>query len=204
MNPQDFIDKLAPWAVEEMKRTGILASITIAQGALESGWGAAAPGNNLFGIKGSGQLQETQEFINGHWLTVTDGFRVYDDWIGSVWDHSQFLIENGRYARAGFFDRCADKDYEGAAQALQTAGYATDPSYAAKLIAIINKWGLNNWDLSCDTESEVEPYMLVPIDANKIIAFLKAAYEAVDDPGSRQECHRLANELRKASGQPEE
>jgi hypothetical protein len=248
MNPQDFINKLAPMAVKEMKRTGILASITIAQGALESGWGSSAPGNNLFGIKGAGQLQETKEFINGHWLHVIDGFRVYDDWIGSVLDHSQFLIENGRYARAGFFERCAEKDYVGAANSLQSAGYATDPKYAEKLIAIIYRWGLNDWDRrvedkepnpaygnenggevankaeneamndeavydSGEGEDETVPdgceggvnndYMK-PEDANKIIAFLKAAYEAIDNPQSRQECHRLANELRKVSGQQRE
>ncbi|SFL09915.1 Flagellum-specific peptidoglycan hydrolase FlgJ [Paenibacillus sp. 1_12] len=204
MNPQEFIEKLAPWAVQEMKRTGILASITIAQGALESGWGAAAPGNNLFGIKGSGQLLETQEFINDHWLKVTDGFRVYKDWLGSVWDHSQFLIENERYARAGFFERCTEQDYIGAAKALQTAGYATDPSYADKLIAIIHIWDLHVWDASKDMENEVEIDMMLPEDANKVIAFLKAAYAAVDDAQAQQEFHRLANELRKVSGQPEE
>jgi flagellum-specific peptidoglycan hydrolase FlgJ len=205
MNPQDFISKLAPLAVEEMKRTGVLASITIAQGALESGWGASAPGNNLFGIKGSGQLQETQEYINGHWLNVVDGFRVYDDWHGSVQDHSQFLIENGRYARAGFLDRCAENDYVGAANSLQNAGYATDPNYAEKLIAIIHIWSLNEWDSSNElAESGVNDDMMIPEDANKVIAFLKAAYEAIDDSQARQEYNRLANELRKASGQEEE
>jgi flagellum-specific peptidoglycan hydrolase FlgJ len=202
MNPQDFIRILAPMSIEEMKRTGILASVTIAQAALESGWGASAPGNNLFGIKGAGQLQETQEFINGHWLTVVDGFRVYDNWMGSLQDHAQFLIENSRYAKAGFFDCCTSMDYAGAAACLQTAGYATDPNYAAKLVAIIRNWSLDQYD-STKEQEEVE-YGMNPQDANKVIAFLQAAYAAIEDVQAQQEFHRLANELRKASGQPEQ
>ncbi|MFD0682361.1 MULTISPECIES: glycoside hydrolase family 73 protein [unclassified Paenibacillus] len=147
MKAQDFIDILAPMAVAEQKRTGILASITISQGALESAWGAAAPGYNLFGIKGTGQEFTTQEYINGTFVTVTDGFRVYSSWEGSVIDHSNFLIENSRYTKAGFFDRCSVLDYAGAAQSLQAAGYATDPSYATKLISIIESNGLARYDI---------------------------------------------------------
>ncbi|TBL69324.1 hypothetical protein EYB31_36295 [Paenibacillus thalictri] len=146
MNPPDFIAKLAPMAVYDMSRTGVLASITIAQAALESAWGAAAPGNNLFGIKGSGQQLPTQEYMNGSFVTVTDGFRVYDSWEGSVIDHSQFLLAGGRYAAAGFFVYCQALDYAGAAQALQNAGYATDPGYAAKLITMIRQYGLAEFD----------------------------------------------------------
>ncbi|MEI7027170.1 glycoside hydrolase family 73 protein [Paenibacillus sp. y28] len=142
----DFIARIAPYAVTEQRRTGVLASITIAQGALESGWGQSAPGNNLFGIKGTGQELTTQEYINGSFVTVKDGFRVYDSWEGSCIDHSDFLAVNPRYAKAGFFSRCAELDYAGAAKALQTAGYATDPSYASKLIGIIETYGLSDYD----------------------------------------------------------
>lgn len=201
MSPQDFISKLAPYAISEQRRTDILASITIAQGALESGWGRSAPGNNLFGIKGSGQEFIAQEYINDHFVTVTDGFRVYDSWEGSVIDHSNFLIENRRYARAGFFECCNNLDYAGAAQALQVAGYATDPQYAAKLISLIRNWGLDQYDL---VKAEEEEYEMSPGDANKIIEFLAAGYGATSDQKARDEFHRLANELRKASGQQEE
>jgi flagellum-specific peptidoglycan hydrolase FlgJ len=153
MNKQEFINILAPMATAEQRRTGILSSITISQAALESAWGAAAPGNNLFGIKGTGQELVTQEYINGAYVTVRDGFRVYSSWEGSVIDHSNFLVENGRYARAGFFERCKELDYAGAARALQTAGYATDPGYAAKLIAIIEGYGLASYDVLTETDS---------------------------------------------------
>jgi flagellum-specific peptidoglycan hydrolase FlgJ len=146
MNQRDFINKIARYAVEDMDWSNVLASITIAQGALESAWGESAPGNNLFGIKGSGTTQSTQEYINGKWVTIKAGFRKYDDWRGSVKDHSQFLVENGRYAKNGFFDACANKDYREAARSLQRAGYATDPGYANKLIGIIEKWDLHEYD----------------------------------------------------------
>lgn len=57
MDPLLFIERIAPMAMVNMRIYGILASVTIAQAALESGWGAHAPGNNLFGIKGVGQLR---------------------------------------------------------------------------------------------------------------------------------------------------
>src|SRR5690349_995806 len=119
MTPNEFITAISPYAVKDMWQSNVLASVTLAQAALESAWGRSAPGNNLFGIKGNGQQQETKEFVNGKWITVVDGFRVYDDWLGSIHDHSQFLIENPRYANYGFFDACSAKDYRGACQALQ-------------------------------------------------------------------------------------
>lgn len=146
MSKQSFIDQIAPAAIEDMLQTGVLASITIAQACLESGWGASAPCNNLFGIKGSGTTQTTDEFVNGKWITIQANFRTYLDWFGSISDHSEFLLENPRYRNAGFLDRCAARDYTGAARALQTAGYATDPQYAEKLIKIIESNGLQEYD----------------------------------------------------------
>lgn len=147
MDKATFIALLAPYAMQEQIRTGVLASITIAQAALESGWGTAAPGNNLFGIKGTGQDLAAWEHVNGHIVAVVDGFRVYDSWEGSIMDHSEYLLANARYRAAGFFDQSAGLDYAGAAQALQAAGYATDPNYAGKLIAIIRSNGLAQYDL---------------------------------------------------------
>jgi flagellum-specific peptidoglycan hydrolase FlgJ len=146
MNTSDFISLIASIAMSDQYRTGVLASITIAQAILESAAGRSAPGNNLFGIKGKGQQLETKEFVNGEWITIKDGFRVYDSWRASVRDHSDFLVENNRYARSGFFERCKELDYKGAAQALQNAGYATDPQYASKLIQIIESNELWKYD----------------------------------------------------------
>jgi flagellum-specific peptidoglycan hydrolase FlgJ len=175
---QDFIAIIAPMAQSEQRRTGVLASITIAQGAIESGWGAAAPGNNLFGIKGTGQEFQTKEYINGHWLDVIGGFRTYDSWEGSVIDHSNFLVENGRYARAGFFSCCKELDYVGAARCLQNASYATDPNYAAKLVLIIQANGLNNYDI-LEVEDDM-PKLDQGVALTMINTFLKPSWDAAD------------------------
>lgn len=146
MDTKDFIAILAPFAVADQKRSKVLSSITVAQGILESDSGKSAPGNNLFGVKGKGEMHATKEFVNGKEIQIIDGFRVYDSWAGSVHDHSDFLIENGRYARAGFFECCDKLDYVGAARSLQVAGYATDPNYASKLLKLIVEYNLEQFD----------------------------------------------------------
>lgn len=177
MQPQDFINLLAPIAATEQRRTGVLASITIAQGALESAWGSSAPGNNLFGIKGNGQEIATKEYINGHFITIVDGFRTYDSWEGSIIDHSNFLMENARYSKAGFFTCCAVFDYIGSARALQIAGYATDPEYASKLIQIIQKYGLDKYDILEEDEDNM-PMKLEPWQWDMLYKVLGTAYNA--------------------------
>jgi flagellum-specific peptidoglycan hydrolase FlgJ len=199
MNKQAFLSTIAPAAQEDMQQSGILASVTMAQAILESAWGNSAPGNNLFGIKGSGQQQLTSEFINGQWVRAVDGFRVYESWLDSIRDHSRFLLENRRYAAV-----IGERDYRKACEALQRAGYATDPNYASKLISIIEANSLAKYDNLPVRIEEVKDYMLSPEDANKIIGFLSAAWKSTDIEQAQKEFNRLANELRKASGQPEE
>lgn len=155
MTPQEFIARLAPLAMSDMARTGVPASVKIAQAALETGWGSRVPGNNLYGIKGEGQQLNTREYVDGRWITVRDGFRVYDSWADSVADHSLFLQSNPRYRQAGFFERTAAGDYAGASRALQSAGYATDPQYAQKLISIIEQWNLAGFDEQVREELEL-------------------------------------------------
>lgn len=140
MNVTDWLAEISPYAVDDMMQSGVLASITMAQGTLESAHGNHAPGFNFFGIKSqdnTGQLLWTQEYVKGKWIQVQAWFRVYTDLEGCIADHSNFLTVNSRYANAGFFKACANLDYRAAAQALHTAGYATDPSYADSLIRII-------------------------------------------------------------------
>lgn len=177
MTKNEFIATIAPMAIEDMIQTGVLASITIAQAALESAWGESAPGNNLFGIKATGDEpqseQVTKECYNGEWLTVRDGFRAYESWYGSIVDHSAFLLENGRYAAAGFFDRCAALDFQGAASALQAAGYATDPDYANKLITIIANNQLYQYD------KEAEKTMKVIEELQAQVEELKGQYQTL-------------------------
>jgi flagellar protein FlgJ len=143
MKPQDFIDAVAPAAKQSSLTTKIPASFVVAEAALESGWGAHAPGFNLYGIKadpawhGPVTVQRTREYLNGAWTFVDAKFRAYPDWLGSISDHAQFLLSNPRYKPA-----FAHTDGEGFATAVAQAGYATDPAYAPKIISIIRQYKL--------------------------------------------------------------
>ncbi|MCZ8520109.1 MULTISPECIES: glycoside hydrolase family 73 protein [Paenibacillus] len=160
MNKLTFIETLAPLAVKDQKRTCVLSSITIAQACLESGYGKAGLGCNLFGIKGSGQTFTTHEYYNGQKVIVQDSFRAYENWEVSVRDHGDFLIQNGRYSRAGFLAACNALDYKAAAKALQDAGYATDPKYASKLIGIIETYELHQYDKIEEEDEFMKPVEL--------------------------------------------
>jgi len=147
MPPSAFISMLAQAAQDCQRKTGIPASITLAQAALESGWGARAPGNNLFGIKAdrawTGPTVDvpTHEYVRGQRLDVTDKFRKYESFGASMVDHAQFLLKNPRYAKC-----FKQTDGAGWARELQAAGYATDPDYANKLIAIMRGRNLAFYD----------------------------------------------------------
>lgn len=147
MTPEEFIATITPAAKTCCSSTSIPASFTIAQAALESGWGAHCPGNNLFGIKatpdwtGATQKQTTREVVNGKTITITAVFRAYPDWLSSIQDHASFLTENPRY-RPAFAYACGINF----TQAIAAAGYATDPQYAAKIISIIKAHNLSSLD----------------------------------------------------------
>lgn len=147
-----FIEAMAPVAQESYKEHGVLPSITLAQGIIESAWGKSGltvQGNNLFGIKvdisWTGPVIEmnTQEFVNGQYITVVARWRVYDRWEDSILDHGKFLKENIRYEQAGVFNA---KNYKEQAEALLRAGYATDPNYSNKLCSMIESYSLDQYD----------------------------------------------------------
>ncbi|MED1787644.1 glucosaminidase domain-containing protein [Brevibacillus laterosporus] len=150
MKSDDFFSKLAPIAIEEMKRTGIPASLTIAQGILESGWGGselAVNANNWFGIKGVGPAgsyeRDSPEEENGKKITRRSSFRKYDDWTDSVRDHSEFLLKP-RYSKI------INADWRTACHEIEKAGYATDSQYAEKLIKRIEEYQLYKYDQGVD------------------------------------------------------
>jgi flagellum-specific peptidoglycan hydrolase FlgJ len=152
VTPSDFIAAIAPAAQSSAAITGIHASFTIAEAALESGWGGSgltSSANNLFGVKAdpswTGDVLElpTQEYVkatNG-WITVVARWRKYPDWLASINDHAQFLLENERYESAL---QCTS--VEDFCNAIQAAGYATDPQYASKIISIIDAHNLKSFD----------------------------------------------------------
>ena len=100
LSTQSFINQIAPGAQTAMKQHGILASLTIAQAALESGWGGHTYGaNNLFGIKANGWPGRTvlistrEQAADGSYYTIKALFRAYDSWAQSVDDHALFLVK---------------------------------------------------------------------------------------------------------------
>jgi flagellum-specific peptidoglycan hydrolase FlgJ len=118
---------------------GVSPEAIVAQAALETGWGKAAIGFNIFGIKagegwaGKKQLVTTREFINGEYITIQDWFRDYDSFADSFDDHFSFLKVNGRYSNIFKSAPITDRTYF---ELLQQDGYATDPNYANALISM--------------------------------------------------------------------
>ncbi len=141
---EDYIKKYRELAVDEMKKYHIPASITLAQGLLESGAGQstlARKSNNHFGIKcGSdwkGKTVRHDDDARG------ECFRAYKHPKQSYEDHSKFLAGRPRYAS---LFKLKITDYKGWARGLKKAGYATNPRYADQLIDIIELYDLDKYD----------------------------------------------------------
>ena len=153
MTPQDFINTFNLPTIEACQGTGLLPSVKLAQSALETGWGASVIGeaNNMYGIKASGPYtpywkgafinKPTREYVNGEYITVVQPFRKYNSLADSIKDHTYFLQQFSRYNNV-----FSSKTPEEQTQALQDAGYATDPDYASKLMSIINAHNLTELD----------------------------------------------------------
>ena len=139
-----YIEKFAAYAVNEMYRSGVPASITLAQGMLESRNGLsdlAAKGNNHFGIKCHTDWKGATMRVDDE--TRGECFRVYDSAYQSFQDHSDFLRYRSRYH---FLFDYEITDYKAWAYGLKKAGYATDPQYPAKLIKLIEENDLARFD----------------------------------------------------------
>lgn len=151
---QEYVDQWSSVAIEQMNRYRIPASITLAQGLLESGAGRselAREGNNHFGIK-----------CHNGWTGPTvykdddqrnDCFRSYKTARESYEDHSRFLV-NGRRYQSLFSLKMTD--YKGWARGLKAAGYATNPKYADRLIEIIEVYKLYEYDKGKVVRSEAD------------------------------------------------
>ncbi len=145
--PDDFVDAVWPHAERAARRLGVPAEVLVAQAALETGWGRHmirdASGQNafnLFGIKATGGWDgrqarvSTLEFINGIPERRQEPFRVYDGLAQSFEDYVRLIESRPRYAEARAATTAADY-----ARGLQAGGYATDPDYANKIIAIVER-----------------------------------------------------------------
>lgn len=139
----NYIQQYHNIAISEMQRTGIPASITLAQGLLESGIGEsrlAKQGNNHFGIKCHNWQGPSMRHNDDK---PNECFRVYTSAYESYIDHSDFLMNRGRYS--SLFNYAAN-DYVNWAKGLKACGYATNPKYADMLIERIEKYYLNIFD----------------------------------------------------------
>lgn len=158
----EYIDQYKNIAIREMNLYGIPASITLAQGILESGDGTstlAREGNNHFGIKCHSDWGGERMYHDDD--SKGECFRVYRHAEESYRDHSLFLKERSRYAELFKLDRY---DYRGWAEGLKEAGYATDPRYPERLIKLVEENQLYLYDqLQYDPETGVRPIAGHPV-----------------------------------------
>ncbi|WP_336775147.1 glucosaminidase domain-containing protein [Paenibacillus sp. MMO-58] len=149
-----FFIKYAPYAMAEEDRSGVKASITLAQMALESAYGRSDICNNLFGIKANSKWTgptcsvNTNEQDSDGVYTIRAKFRAYSSFAASIADHSSFLLENPRYRTA-----LSQSNPYAFANELQRATYATDLQYANKLKSIMRSQNL----VSLDRDRGINP-----------------------------------------------
>ncbi len=146
-NVQDFLDMASDSAELVSAKWGVPTSVLLAQSALESGWGKHVKNNAYFGIKGKSPTGNstsfgTTEVINGKVIHIKDTFRAYADYAESADDYGRFLNENKRYKPAFNYTNEPNQFITEIAK----AGYATDPDYAPKLIHLMERYDLYEFD----------------------------------------------------------
>ena len=164
MTTQQFINAVGPIAREDYKKTGVLASVTLAQAINESGWGKSGltqSSNNMFGMKTSlsgnnwsgtawdgrsyVEVKTTEEY-NGKKVIITAKFRKYNSVAQSIADHSAYLSNamNGSHRR--YTGLTQTKNYSTQLAILQKGGYCTWSGYVSELTTLIKKYNLTSWD----------------------------------------------------------
>lgn len=164
MTKQEFIDKISDCAVKDMEASGILASVTIAQAILESSYGTSeltTMANNLFGMKCSlsGNTWESvwdkvskysiltkEQDKDGNESTILANFRRYECWETSINDHSLYLLGAMKGKEKRFKGLAGEKDPRKAIQIIKNGGYATDVKYVDKVMSIIERYDLTQYD----------------------------------------------------------
>lgn len=191
-----YIEKNKDYALREMERAGIPASIKLAQGLLESDAGRSAlarKGNNHFGIKcgdnwkGKTVYQKDDEYDSKGKL-VESCFRSFRSVEACYIAHSEFLRDPGKQFRYGFLFRLDPMDYKRWAEGLKKAGYATSATYADKLISLIERYELFKYDqmLSDDLDAPVADVLEAGIFVNNDVKYATAnANETVADIAKR-------------------
>lgn len=186
-----YVDKYKDVAIQEMVRTGIPASITLAQGILESNAGRselAVNANNHFGIKcgngwsGAAYFKKDDDYSPSGYLQESC-FRSYPTVEGSFRDHSSFLLSPEKSSRYGPLFQLSPTDFRGWAIGLQEAGYATSSVYARQLIDLIERYGLHQYDQpgTAPEEPASRPAPPLIITTNNVPFTLASGYETARD-----------------------
>jgi len=184
---EEYIGTFAEIAQFEMKAYGIPASITLAQGILESGFGKSTlvkKTNNHFGIKCHKGWEGEYDFHDDD--EKGECFRKYNHPMYSFRDHSLFLTSRARYA---FLFDLDTNDYRGWAHGLKKAGYATDSKYPSKLISFIERYDLHTYDAHVVNEGYVvkrEPKQFelnshTVVKGDTLYSISRAYFVSVDD-----------------------
>ena len=193
-----FIAYVGQIAKEEMRRTGILASVSIAQAILESSWGQSElslKANNLFGMKSSlsgntwgseweGDIytKSSAEFINGASTQIVSDFRLYKSPLDSIKDHTNYLAgaKNGNSLR--YEGLAGETDYKIAFQIIKDGGYATDPEYVSKLSALVETYDLDVFDMEedpADPDYDTESLETIKTDLSEMKGILKVILDVI-------------------------
>lgn len=168
----DFFNKIKDGAIRSWENHKILPSLVASQGALESGWarsGLAVEANNLFGIKASadwtgdkGWYDTREQAKDGSWTTIKAEFRKYDSWADSIEDHGSFFTST-EWRKENYKHVVGEENYIKAVEAIlepvAEKSYATDLEYREKIVSVIEKYKLYEWDnevLSKVVETPIE------------------------------------------------
>lgn len=145
---QAYIEDTEKMAMRIARKNNILPSVMLAQSILESNWGRSELSreyNNYFGIKAvkkdQGVVFETEEYVDGESGRYMENFKKYSSKRESFEHYAKLLTTAKRYEKVK-----TAKNYKEAAQYIKEGGYATDPSYADKIISVVEKYELDKYD----------------------------------------------------------
>ncbi|HFU4344643.1 TPA: GBS Bsp-like repeat-containing protein [Streptococcus suis] len=153
---QSFFNNILPAIQQVSQKKGIVTSVMLAQSILESGWGTsqlATNAYNIFGIKadsswkGNTYTIQTKEVVNGKIITVEKQFRAYKSLLESISDYGSFFTSTA-WRTKNYASFLQATNHETALTSLLASGYATDPAYAEKLKSLIQRYGLEQYDLN--------------------------------------------------------
>lgn len=164
MTEKEFVELIGPKATADYQKSGILASVTVAQACLESGYGStdlAQNANNLFGMKTSlsGNTWDSvwdgvssykkitkEEYTVGTITNITAYFRKYPSIDDSIADHSLYLTQAKNGNKLRYAGLVGETNYKKAIQIIKNGGYATDSKYVNKICSLIERWDLTKYD----------------------------------------------------------